>query len=253
MTTTRTQTPPPRHPDPRADGTSDVRVWWWRIPSDTFSRSDLELLNAAEAENARRIKSATGAAQYVTCRAAVRRVLAEVLRVPHGEISLGRKPCPECGSAEHGPPAVLTPDAGRAIHLSLSHTGGLGMLAVSRLPVGVDVEAERDQWSPELADKVLSPRERASVLATPAPARTRAFLRCWTRKEAVLKAVGIGIVTTLSALETHPELTGPVEMTTDALGSLSAWQVMDVKVPEGWTASVALPLGTGQDISVHPV
>ncbi|WP_404955533.1 4'-phosphopantetheinyl transferase family protein [Streptomyces sp. 147326] len=127
------------------------------------------------------------------------------------------------------------------------------MLAVSRFPVGVDVEGDRDRCSPELVDKVLSPRERETVLATPDPVRTRAFLRCWTRKEAVLKAVGVGITTTLSELETHAGVPGPVQVTTDALGSVSAWQVMDVDVPGGWTASVALPVGADRAVTVHPV
>ncbi len=127
------------------------------------------------------------------------------------------------------------------------------MLAVSGLPVGIDVERERDRCSAELVDKVLGPRERAIVLAAPEPVRTREFLRCWTRKEAVLKAVGIGIVTVLSELETHAGVPGPVEVTADALGSVSAWQVRDVEVPGGWTASIALPAGADGDVTVRPV
>lgn len=78
------------------------------------------------------------------------------------------------------------------------------MLAVSRTPVGVDVEALRDVHVTELAGVTLTAAEQQVVLVMPEPRRTRAFLRCWTRKEAVLKAVGVGITTSLTALETSP-------------------------------------------------
>ncbi|MFI1227167.1 MULTISPECIES: 4'-phosphopantetheinyl transferase family protein [unclassified Streptomyces] len=144
------------------------------------------------------------------------------------------------------------PHAGQRLHLSITHSGGLGMLAVSRFQVGVDVEAVRGVRVLELMDKVLTPAEREVVLPAPEPQRTDSFLRCWTRKEAVLKAVGVGITTALCELETYPAAPGPVELTTDALGAPSAWVVSDVAVPPGWHASVALPHGSSRNIGVHP-
>ncbi|MEU7729716.1 4'-phosphopantetheinyl transferase superfamily protein [Streptomyces sp. NPDC040724] len=66
---------------------------------------------------------------------------------------------------------------------------------------------------------------------------------CWTRKEAVLKAIGVGLASDLTRLETHPATPGPVEVTSDALGTPSTWWVSDLEVPEGWTAALALAGG----------
>ncbi|MFJ7205903.1 4'-phosphopantetheinyl transferase family protein [Streptomyces sp. NPDC098789] len=127
------------------------------------------------------------------------------------------------------------------------------MLAVSPHPVGIDAEPVREVPVAEVAGVALTPRERRAVLAEPAgAARSLAFLRCWTRKEAVLKAAGVGITDELTRLETHAGTPGPVEVTTLALGAPSTWWVADVEAPAGWTAAVALPAGVGRTVVVRP-
>ncbi|UYQ64809.1 4'-phosphopantetheinyl transferase family protein [Streptomyces peucetius] len=126
------------------------------------------------------------------------------------------------------------------------------MLAVAPFLVGVDAEAVRDLPVDELTDNVLTHREHDAVLAAPeGPGRARAFLRCWTRKEAVLKAAGVGIVTDLTRLETRAWAPGPAEVTTDALSGPTTWHVADTPVPDGWTAAVAVPAGFGGDVTVR--
>ncbi|GGW13181.1 4'-phosphopantetheinyl transferase [Streptomyces capoamus] len=188
-------------------------------------------------------------AEYVNCRATVRRLLARLLGVDPVGVPMGRRPCPGCGSPEHGPPAVLLPGGPL---LSISHSEGLGMLAVSPGPVGVDVEALRDVRVTELAGAALTAAEQQVVLGTPEPRRARAFLRCWTRKEAVLKAVGIGITTSLTTLETSAAEPGPVVVTTDIASSGPVqWRVSDVSVPQGWVAFLALLATADEAVTVQ--
>jgi 4'-phosphopantetheinyl transferase len=227
-----------------------TQVWWWHVPTGTYARADLELLDSAEQARLKQLKSAEAAAEYICCRAAVRRILAGFFDLSATKISFGRNPCPGCGSEKHGPPSVVHPETDW--HISLSHSSGLGMLAVSPYPVGVDTEAVRDLAVEELTGDVLTRREHDAVLAAPeGPGRTRAFLRCWTRKEAVLKAAGVGIVTDLSRLETRAWSPGPAEVTTDVLAAPTTWQVAETPVPDGWTAAVAVPSGTGGDVTVR--
>ncbi|MBM7054400.1 4'-phosphopantetheinyl transferase family protein [Streptomyces durocortorensis] len=109
-------------------------------------------------------------------------------------------------------------------------------------PVGVDAEAVRDLPVATLADDVLTGPEQESVrAASEGTGRARAFLRCWTRKEAVLKAVGIGIVTDLTALETRAWAPGPAEVAVTAPAPRTLWHVADIVVPDGWTAALAVP------------
>jgi 4'-phosphopantetheinyl transferase len=94
--------------------------------------------------------------------------------------------CDRC-SKPHGRPRVLGFDG----HVSVSHSGNVVAVAISSAgPVGIDVETIEGRAELEhcdIADLVLTASERSSV-----DSRT-AFLRVWTRKEAVLKATGYGL------------------------------------------------------------
>lgn len=245
-------TPIPQNTDAPASSchTDDVTVWWWNIPTGTYDPADLPLLDGTERERLQRLRTPESKAIYVTCRAAVRRILSGVLEVAPEELEFGRLPCPGCASPEHGPPTVVRPETDRRI--SITHTTGLGMLAVSPVAVGVDAEGSKNLDVEELARPTLTPDERQYVLSRPpGEERTNAFLRCWTRKEAVLKAVGIGITVELNTLETRPDLEGPVTVAAGVPGGPGEWAVRGIPAPEGWSAALALPAGTPVNLRVR--
>ncbi|UGY93422.1 4'-phosphopantetheinyl transferase family protein [Streptomyces gobiensis] len=228
---------------PTAPATDTAQVWWWHT-ADTVRPADLALLNQAERLRAARIRLPQHAGEFVSCRAAVRRILASLLGVAPTELRLGRRPCPGCGSADHGPPTVVAPECDWWI--SIAHSSGAGLLAVADAPVGVDLERSRKIPVAELSSVALSPTETARLRALPRELdRTRAFLRSWTRKEAVLKAAGVGITTDLTAIEAHPLTTGPVTVTVPDLAKLAdtpvRWSVTELPMPTPWSAAIALP------------
>lgn len=124
----------------------------------------------------------------------------------------GETPAPfELG--DNGKPFLTGKDA-----FNISHSRDVVALAITRAAyVGVDVEQlDRIDEPEKLLDMVCHPRERAWVLAKePGDARSHAFLTCWTRKEAVLKAAGIGLIDDLPTIDVqldqdHPVLQNPV-------------------------------------------
>ena len=72
------------------------------------------------------------------------------------------------------------------------------MIALAGAPVGVDVEGVPDPGTVIEVAAQLHPRERAELAALPTADRPAAFARCWTRKEALLKATGVGLNEELS-------------------------------------------------------
>lgn len=75
------------------------------------------------------------------------------------------------------------------LHFSLSHTDGVVCVAVSDLPIGVDVEAVKD-IRPVLADKILTERERVIMESMPTEKMGRFLLDAWVKKESIFKMRG---------------------------------------------------------------
>ena len=89
------------------------------------------------------------------------------------------------------------------LHFNLSHSGNLAVVLVTKgCEVGVYVERLREVNQLEnIALRYFHPTEVEAVLATAEDGRSEAFLRCWTAKEAALKAYGTGIVESLDAFD----------------------------------------------------
>lgn len=81
-----------------------------------------------------------------------------------------------------------------AVEFNLSHSQGLALIAIGRTPLGVDVEMRRpfNDWR-ALAAAHFTEAEQSAIASQPADLQADAFLRCWTRKEACLKALGVGL------------------------------------------------------------
>jgi 4'-phosphopantetheinyl transferase len=110
-----------------------------------------------------------------------REVLASVLGVPPHAVPLHRDAL--------GRPRV----AGDELWTSLSHAPDWVAIAVGQVPIGIDVEpCSRAAVMEEIAESVLHGAER-SLVAGDREARSAALLGLWVRKEAVLKAAGVGL------------------------------------------------------------
>jgi 4'-phosphopantetheinyl transferase len=130
-----------------------------------------------------------------------RRMVARIaLRVVLAD-ALGCSPqAVEIGEDAYGKPALASDIP---LEFNLSHCGDCCLIAVSAVgPVGIDVEQVRPV--PDL-DEIAASRftrgEASAIDARTGSDRLRAFLNCWTRKEAYLKAIGAGLAGGLDSVE----------------------------------------------------
>jgi 4'-phosphopantetheinyl transferase len=188
-------------------GDRECQVWWVR--PDAAAPSLLDLIDEAERARWSRFMREEDKARYLVSHAMLRLLLAAHSGIPPHELRFSTV-CRYCG-ASHGKPELA--GSGHRLQFSLSHSGQQAVVAVCRgVPLGVDVEEMkpgRDRVS--LIPSVLSEAERRAVEALPRDRQNLAFLRYWTRKEAVLKATGHGLAIplkslTLSAHDAAPEL-----------------------------------------------
>ena len=173
-------------------GVDDTHLWRVNLDATAAdSGAAVNILSEDERARAARFHFERDRRRFMAGRAALRTVLAAYLdRAPADLVfALGR----------HGKPALEK----LGLEFNLSHRGGCGLIAVARgRQVGVDVERIRNDFACEdIARRFFAPAE-VVALATWAPAEyATAFFRCWTRKEAYVKARGDGITLGLDRFE----------------------------------------------------
>ncbi|SOZ39845.1 4'-phosphopantetheinyl transferase family protein [Cupriavidus neocaledonicus] len=148
-----------------------------------------------------------------------------------------------------GKPVLQWPQARLAF--SVSHTDGLALLAFARdCHLGVDVE--RRAGGPGVADVANVPgfgrgifsAQEAQVLARARPASSEAMLSIWTRKEALLKALGTGLSADPTAFTTEDDWqrgAGHWRASRDGT-PMSGWTCLDLDAGAGFRAALAVSL-----------
>jgi 4'-phosphopantetheinyl transferase len=143
------------------------------------------LLSPDEMERARRFRFPALFERFVADHGRLRLLLAAYLEADPQRL--------EFVFNEQGKPRLSGPDC--RLRFNMSHTRGLTMIAVCLdAELGIDVEAMRPvEDRDDIAARHFSPMENRTLQAEPESDRDAAFLRCWTRKEAYVKARGEGL------------------------------------------------------------
>jgi len=204
----------------------------------TTDPSALALATArvGDAERARATRFIRDAdrARHLLGRALARVLVARRLAVPPSSLRLVED--------ADGKPALDGPGPA----FNLSHSGGWIACALAEdVAVGVDVQEHTPSMArPDDFGDVFGPRERARIDgAGDEAARIGAFARAWARKEALLKAVGVGLQLKLDAIDIvdgdpHPRWDPPGDARS-AAALAGGWTLRDVPVDARHAGAVA--------------
>ncbi len=124
------------------------------------------------------------------------------------------------------------------LFFNLSHTDNLILIAIANSPVGVDVEKnERNADKEAIIKHFFSNKEQQSFFSQPEELRQLAFVKGWTRKEAILKATGEG----LSAMKNY-EVSFEPETDNQLINTMSdnKFLVKDFIPSDGYAACIAV-------------
>lgn len=140
-------------------------------------------LSEGERQRAARFRLPRVREQFVQTRGVLRTLLGAYLDTEPGGVPIVY--------GDNGKPHL---PAACGLHFNVSHTEGLAVFAFCQQRVGVDVERQRPfRDALGLVQRFFSPRECALFENLAEGERPDAFFRAWTRKEAVLKAIGRGV------------------------------------------------------------
>jgi len=178
---------------------SELHIWRFELSFEyTPYEKWISILSMEELQRAKNFYFEKHYYQYLATHIIKRLILAKYLDISPKLL--------EFEKGQWGKPALLKTRNSKSIQFNISHSHNLLLVAVTKEDlVGIDVEyhAEKTQIK-SLNKAVFSPSEKNFFLKLRDQEKTKAFFRCWTRKEAYLKALGIGMSINLVDINEFP-------------------------------------------------
>jgi 4'-phosphopantetheinyl transferase len=214
-------------------------VQLWRADLEAISADEAHwqgVLSSDELRRASRFHFSRDRQCFVAARALLRTILAGYLQTDAKSVtfSYSKKEKPFLGSA-HGNTGVT---------FNVSHSSGIALLAFTRRrEIGVDVERVRTDSDREaIARRFFSINEQNQLAALPEEQRADAFFRCWTRKEAYIKATGDGLSLPLNQFDVSLDVdkTNVLLATRPDSGEAGHWLLREVPAGPGYMAALCV-------------
>jgi 4'-phosphopantetheinyl transferase len=228
----------PSWPEPPAHPTlppGEIHVWRVALdrPPDELAAL-ASLLSPEEHTRAARYRFHNARGEFIAGRAALRSILAAYLVATPRELLFDH--------GAQGKPR-LRGDA-PPLYFNLSHSHGLALVAVTpAVEIGVDVERVRTFANQQaLAERFFAPREVAALLTVAEAERPTAFFHAWTRKEAFVKAWGVGISYGVERVEVTLLPGEPAHLLCldGCAEAATAWSLSHLEPAPGYVGAVAL-------------
>jgi 4'-phosphopantetheinyl transferase len=208
----------------------------WRVDLDVRPEVEAALraeLPADEAARLERLGSLAARRRHTVARGTLRTLLGAFMDQPPRSIVIETEMSGKPGLADAG-----------GLHFNVSHSGDLALICIAGCgPVGVDLEFVRPVPSAVAIARSRFAAAEARFVEEGNPAQAdRRFLLCWTRKEAVVKALGAGLSVGLRGF-TVPLAPAGGNAAIDEPGGSAArrWLLVDVPLGDDHVAAVALP------------
>jgi 4'-phosphopantetheinyl transferase len=193
------------------------------------------LLTANEQAEANRRSIGQVRDHFTIGRACVRVLIGNALRMDPREVNLSK--------GVHGKPEILAIEGG-ALSFNLAHSKNTLLIAIRRQgAIGVDVEYfDRATDIMEVAQANFTESESEILAAADPETRLRTFYRYWTRKEAIGKADGRGLLLPLASFDVsfEPINSRPVSVSESPSGEDKRYFVSDLDLGDGAAGALAL-------------
>ncbi len=180
---------PPKNLNMKSD---EVHIWLASLDIDRTSLKNLKkILSEDEIKRAEKFYFEKDKNHFIACRSILRNILSLYLNVPAGDIKFSYNP--------YGKPSV--PE--KKISFNLSNSYGLAIYGITcDKEIGIDIEHIPEDFSwEEIVEQFFSKKEIMELYKTPCDMRKKAFFNCWTRKEAYIKAKGMGLSIPLDSFD----------------------------------------------------
>jgi 4'-phosphopantetheinyl transferase len=215
------------------------QVHLWRVDLEAAAGDEPEwsaILSADEQARAARFHFQRDRQYFVVARSALRQVLAGYLVAEPKALTFSYSP--------KNKPALAGAHAKCGLAFNVSHSGDIALLAFTRnRRIGVDVEQIRQDFdTAAIAARFFSAAEQEQLVVLPGDQRHETFFRCWTRKEAYIKATGEGLSLPLHQFDVSlaPCSENALLATRPDPAEAERWSLRDVAINPGYAAAVCV-------------
>jgi 4'-phosphopantetheinyl transferase len=212
-----------------------IHVWYACVDCSFMKIREFgTLLSTEETARAQRFRSAHDCDRYIVQHGVLRSLLSGYVGCAPRIVDIR--------TSANGKPYMAGRDQA-AIHFNASQSEAFAAFAFSRTgSIGVDIEKMREIPDMlEIVERHFTPREKHAIFSRPESLRSGLFYKLWTRKEAVLKAQGEGLLRPLDCVDvtTSGDANGPWKVQVAGELVVEDFWVMDVNGPEGFATAVA--------------
>ncbi len=206
----------------------------WAVPLHGDPERLGASLSAPERQRLQRFHFADHRRRYQIGHGALRTILGGYMAIDAAAVEFRQGP--------RGKPYVAGPGVtDNGPYFNLSHSGKLALIGISATELGLDVEKVRHLESlTEIARKHFSPSEFEALDALTGDARELAFYRCWTRKEAYIKAIGEGLSMPLDTFDVSLGEDPEFVACRDGREDPANWSMLDVSPGPEFVGAVAM-------------
>lgn len=195
-----------------------------------------QLLSSDEQARARRFLVQRPREQFVITRGFLRTILAAYVPADPAKLVFRY--------SANSKPALSPPYDKSGVTFNVSHTSGVALLAFTRnRELGVDVEFINRQLDVDaIARQFFSRHEQTQLAAGNAEEKHAAFFRCWTRKEAYIKAKGEGLSLPLDQFDVSlvPGETKALISTRPDGSEAARWSLREVPAGPGYVGALCV-------------
>jgi len=214
-------------------------VHLWRVDLSELAAEEQRwqpILSADEQARAARFHFAHDRQSFTATRALLRTILGSYVAADPAQLVF-------CYS-EKDKPFLDPAHTGVPLEFNVSHSGAIALLAFARgRALGVDVEQIRENFDPAaIAQRFFSAHEQRQLSALAPPEKYRGFFRCWTRKEAYIKAVGSGLSLPLDQFDVslEPAEGNALLATRPDEAEAARWSLQEVPAGDGYLAALCV-------------
>jgi 4'-phosphopantetheinyl transferase len=225
-------------PDQPVLGTRDVHVWRASLDSPLALVERLrQLLSPDEQARADRFHFEIDRRHFTVARGYLRTILSRYLQIAPADVQFSYE--------SHGKPQIASAiPHDQKLRFNLAHSGGLALYAFTLVgEIGIDLEHIRPEFTgDDIARRFFSASEVARLDKLPAQARHEAFFNCWTRKEAFIKAKGVGLSLALDQFDVTLAPAEPAALLRTCWDENEAarWSLQTIEVGSGYAGAVAV-------------